>query len=432
MSTAMTRVDQVKSMLASKAAAFENALPATARKYLTGDRIVKIVGAAMSRSKYLMECTNDSILRAVMDASQLGLEIGGPLQQAHLVPYKNKHTGKREAQCIVGYGGYITLARRSGDIANVVANVVYEQDEFEPPDLASGARPVHKPYMKGDRGDWYCAYCVATFKDGTIQVEFMTKDDIMKVKARSRASSGPWITDEEQMARKTVIRRARKFWPLSSEDMRMLSMAAELEARAEAGEKTDDVIDVDFEEMKPKADELAETLAAEEPPEPEQDAPSEPEEAPGVHPPKEGETGLTLHHLGEIREMHGMDVDTWRAMLEENSIDDGDRRTHTEFRLENLEKQVNDWVREQADQNEPPPEEPAQKELAPKKPDSGPAPDIERQYLIQRCKEQGITAKKDIMLALKGAGCLKSGATTVDDLTSEDIKSYLAFADAPR
>jgi len=196
---------------------FEEALPVTVARALTPERLTKVALAAIGRSPRLMESTPESLLRSVMDAASLGLEpSGGSMGHAYLVPYRNNKTGKYEAQLIVGYRGFIELARRSGEVRTVHAHLVYERDEFLV-ELGSEPRIVHKPRFLGDRGAIIGGYCIADLRDGTQQREIMTIDEIEKIRKRSRAQNGPWQTDFEEMARKTVVRRAAKYWPLSAD-----------------------------------------------------------------------------------------------------------------------------------------------------------------------------------------------------------------------
>jgi len=215
-------------------ASFAQALPATVQRYLTPDRLTKITLSAISRAPLLLQCTPGSVLSAVMDAASLGLEpTGGAMGHAYLVPFRGK-SGQYEAQLIVGYRGYIALARRSGEIAGVEAHVVYERDRFE---LEFGRDPklVHVPSFAVDRGEIIAAYCVALLRDGAKQVEFMTRAEIDATASRSRArDNGPWRTDFAEMCRKTVVRRAAKYWPLSIE----IARAMDLEDGAEHGDAT--------------------------------------------------------------------------------------------------------------------------------------------------------------------------------------------------
>ena len=217
--------------LARSQASFAEALPATVRKYLTPERLTKITLAAISRSPQLLECTPESVLRSVMDAAALGLEPGGPLGQAYLVPFRNK--GKPEAQLIIGYRGLITLARRSGEIESVASNVVFARDRFRC-DLATGLLE-HEPFFAElpdgasqmsdddidaacDRGKPIAVYCVAKFVGGGQHVDVMTMADCEKIRRQSKAAdSGPWANFYLEMCRKSVTKRAAKYWPLSIE-----------------------------------------------------------------------------------------------------------------------------------------------------------------------------------------------------------------------
>lgn len=213
---------------------FSELIPQTLARHLTPERVSKIVLGAASRNQKLLECTTASIVKSVCELLAMGLEPGSPLGEGYLVPFWNSKIGANEATAIPGYRGYIVLARRSGQIRNVCANIVYERDAFEI-DLASSERPSHKPCFKGDRGDPICVYAIADFVDGGHHIEFMTVGDVNAIRARSKSAydkngnpSGPWATDWGQMARKTVIRRASKYWPLSIE----MANALELDDRS--------------------------------------------------------------------------------------------------------------------------------------------------------------------------------------------------------
>lgn len=200
---------------------FQEALPVTVRKTLGPERMIRVVLNAMWRLPALMKCTIPSVLLGVMDCAQLGLELAGPLGHAYLVPFKIK--GVPNATTIVGYKGYTSLAMRSGLFTGAPwANLVREADldRFEL-DLGGGQPPRHivdPRASESDRGDVVGGYCVAPFVGGGFHTEWMSVDQINAIKARSKAkNNGPWVTDEPQMQRKTVIRRAKNQWPLTSD-----------------------------------------------------------------------------------------------------------------------------------------------------------------------------------------------------------------------
>lgn len=214
----------------------EKALP----RHMDADRLARIALTTIRTTPKLLECSVPSLLGAVMQAAQLGLE-PGLLGHCYIVPY-----GK-EATFIIGYKGMIDLARRSGQIVNIYAHAVYEKDEF---DYELGLQPKlsHKPKMEGDRGQFIGAYAVAHFKDGGYQFEFMPKSEIEKRRARSAAaksSYSPWTTDYEEMAKKTVIRHMWKYLPISVEIQTAVAEKDET-IKKDITSDIDDAIDVTF------------------------------------------------------------------------------------------------------------------------------------------------------------------------------------------
>jgi len=199
-----------------------------APKHLTPDRLIKVALMARARNKALLLCSPESLLQAVINAAELGLEPSGLLGQAYLVPY-----GK-DVQLIPGYRGLIDLARRSGQISRIEAHVVHENDTF---DISYGIEPKleHKPTLSANPGKPVAVYAIAKLKDGTTQVEVMTISQVEAIRSRSKAAkSGPWVTDFEEMARKTVVRRLCKYLPLSPELQKALEFEESIESGREA------------------------------------------------------------------------------------------------------------------------------------------------------------------------------------------------------
>ncbi len=200
-------------------------------KHLTPERLIKIALVAASRNPVLLQCSQTSILQAVMQAAELGLEPSGVLGSAYLVPFRNRKTGQYEATLIPGYRGLIELALRSESVLRIEARVVRDGDTFE---LCYGTEPslIHKPDFLESDGGMIGVYAVAYLKEGPPQVEYMTKGQVDAIRVRSRsANEGPWVSDYEEMARKTVVRRLCKYLPASAG----LNRALEAESEAEAG-----------------------------------------------------------------------------------------------------------------------------------------------------------------------------------------------------
>lgn len=195
-------------------AQIESLTPSLARAVPTGisaQRFQRVVLTELRKTPALEKCRPATVLGAVMTAAQLGLEFG-PLGHAYLVPYKDTCT------LIVGYRGYIDLARRSGQLASIVARPVHANDEFDY-SYGTDEHLHHKPAM-GDRGNVIAYYGVAILKDGGRVIHVMTPDDINKYRDRSASAKGassPWNTDYDAMACKTVIRRMVPWLPMSVE-----------------------------------------------------------------------------------------------------------------------------------------------------------------------------------------------------------------------
>lgn len=187
-------------------------------KHLTAERMLNIGLVAASKNPMLLECEPISVLRCMMQASTLGLEPDTPLGLSYLVPFRNHKTGKYECQLITGYRGLIDLARRSGNIESIEAHCVFDTDEF---DFELGLTPKlkHRPSLFNEsKRNFIAAYAIAKLVGGGVQFEVMSVNDIEEIRLRSKASKhGPWVTDYNEMAKKTVIRRLSKYLPLSTE-----------------------------------------------------------------------------------------------------------------------------------------------------------------------------------------------------------------------
>lgn len=208
-------------------AALERVLP----KYLTVERLIGLTMLATTSSPQLRQCSPGSVIQALMQAAQLGLEPGGPLGHAYLVPYGNV------CQMIPGYRGLFFLAVDSGAIKKGVARLVYEGDHFE---WTQGVEETitHRPRLGGDRSDAKIigAYAVVWHPDGSTQFEVMSREEIDRVRASSKASkNGPWVDWYGEMAKKTVVKRLLKQVAISTKAQR-LADAIELDNRFESGE----------------------------------------------------------------------------------------------------------------------------------------------------------------------------------------------------
>jgi recombination protein RecT len=224
---------QLESMILKGEKGFRQLLPA----HVKVDVMMRSALAAISRTPELLNCTPSSVVLSLAQACSLGLPPNTPLQLGFLVPYK------ATCQFIIGYKGLIRLMRQSGEVDSVETDVIRSNDTFS---IRRGTDSGldHSYKVDGDRGDIIGFYSVAHIRGARRPVfEFMTKAEIDRIRDRSKASSnGPWVTDYEQMARKTTLRRLANYMPLSEE---RFERAIGIDNAAE-GEAPDfsDVIDV--------------------------------------------------------------------------------------------------------------------------------------------------------------------------------------------
>jgi recombination protein RecT len=159
----------------------------------------------------LLQCTKASIAASVLEASDLGLSLSRSGGEAYLIPRRNKQE-VLECHFMAGYQGLIKLAREAGT-HYVHARSVCTNDEFEwgwTPELEF----VHRLQRGRARGAIELVYAVALLDSGELLGQVMEVDEVQAIRSRSqRPKEGPWVTDWESMAWKTVIRQLAKFLP---------------------------------------------------------------------------------------------------------------------------------------------------------------------------------------------------------------------------
>lgn len=206
---------------------FKEQLSLACGEAIKPEHFLRVAITAMNKNPKLLECTKESVFRCMLDSAAFGVELNG--RDAHLIPYG------REATLIIDYKGYVRLVMNTGLVSNIHADVVCENDDFE---YNLGEVKRHVIDFKKPRGSVYAVYCIVTMKDGTKKAEVMSNDDVEAIRKRSRSgSSGPWITDRAEMAKKTVFRRLQKWLPLSPEIQEKLDK----DMRAEFAELADSI-----------------------------------------------------------------------------------------------------------------------------------------------------------------------------------------------
>lgn len=203
-------------------------------RHINPDRMARIALTAFRMNPKLGECDPRSVFAAVIQSSQLGLEVG-LMGEAHLVPFKG------QCQLIPGYIGLMKLARQSGLVQDIYAHDVRVNDKFT---LKLGMErslehepltgPGGFPASDEERGEVVGFYAVAVFKDGSRTFVAMSRKEVEKIRDGSRGYQSAkqykresvWDTDFVAMGLKTVIRRLCKFLPKSPELATALAMDA--------------------------------------------------------------------------------------------------------------------------------------------------------------------------------------------------------------
>ena len=242
-------MDRFKQELAMRESHLRSLLP----QAMTVDKFQGIVVAAVADNMDLLECDRGSLLKACLSAAELGLSLNKSMGEADILKVWDNRLKKNVAQFRPRYKGLMKLAMQSGEVLKIESRLVHENDVFEVEE-GLDARIVHKHGLS-NRGAMVGAYCVWKLKNGETQFEVMNKEQILAIRDRSSAKTkdgnivGPWKTDEAEMWRKTVVRRASKYMPLSTEAQRAVAVDNQAEGVIEADEITGSEIDItDFDE----------------------------------------------------------------------------------------------------------------------------------------------------------------------------------------
>ena len=207
---ALAKQDPVTAMIDNMKSSIARAVP----QHIGAERMARVLMTEIRKNPKLTECmaTPDgkaSLLGSLMLSAQLGLE-PGPLGHSYLVPFGGK------VEFLIGYRGYLDLARRSGNVKTVSAEIVYSNDLFER-ELGLNRNLRHVP-AEDDRGEIRGVYATYELVNGGKDFFYLTVAEANKYRARSKAKdSGPWKTDYEAMLKKTALKRLFNLMPMSPE-----------------------------------------------------------------------------------------------------------------------------------------------------------------------------------------------------------------------
>jgi len=219
----LTQITNVKELLWNDAAKIQ--LQQVAAAHMKPERMMRLMANAIRTTPKLGECDPMSLLGGLMTCAGLGLEPNTIMGHAYLIPFKNNRKGITEVQLVVGYKGLIDLARRSGHITSISANIHYSDDDVWEYEEGTEARLRHIPGAQ--EGDKRHAYAIAKFRDGGHAYVVLPWAKVMKIRNGSlgwqtavkfnATDRNPWKSHEDEMAKKTAIRALAKYLPLSVE-----------------------------------------------------------------------------------------------------------------------------------------------------------------------------------------------------------------------
>ncbi|MGE3650604.1 MAG: recombinase RecT [Reyranellaceae bacterium] len=193
-------------------------------KHLTPERMLRLATTSINGSAKLRQCSPDSVIAAVVTASQLGLEIGVG-GQAFLVPYKVDN--QYRAQLIPGWQGLIDLVARAGK-ATAWTGAVYQGDAFDF-ELSSAPYLRHKPLGPRDPAGLQFVYAVGRVKDAEHPIiEAWPIEQVWQHRDQFNRQGGDHysVRHPEMYARKVVLLQVIKYLPRSVQLIEALDLSA--------------------------------------------------------------------------------------------------------------------------------------------------------------------------------------------------------------
>lgn len=236
-------------------------------RHLNPERMLRVMAQAVYKTPKLAECEPMTLLGSMMACASFGLEPNTPLGHAYLIPFEKRRkqgnewvTERVDVNLIIGYRGFIDLARRSGNLVSIHADVVYgaygdmPADEFSF-EYGSNMHLRHVPIGDNQGRPPIWAYAHASLKDGQA-FEALPYARVLRIRDNSQGfqaalaakqeaernpnksgwkmrsfDSSPWVAHEHEMAAKTMIRRLSKALPMSIE----FANAVQLDAMSDTG-----------------------------------------------------------------------------------------------------------------------------------------------------------------------------------------------------
>lgn len=179
----------------------------------------------LMHNSYLLDVAikNPTSLRLAMyNVAAVGLSLNPNQGLAYLIPRRLRSSEDPKVMLDISYRGLISIGVETGAIHWAKPELVYSNDKkFIYKGVAQIPEHDFDPFDT-DRGDVRGGYCIAELSTGGVLVEAMSKADMDKIRNKSEAYKkgfGPWVEWEDQMQLKSIVKRASKWWPISTPRM---------------------------------------------------------------------------------------------------------------------------------------------------------------------------------------------------------------------
>lgn len=242
-------------------ASFREQVAAALPAHIGVDQMMRIALTEVRMNPDLQKCTVPSFMGSLLKAAQAGLR-PGMFGEGWIIARWNGKLSSLEATFQPGYQGLAQLAYRSGEVADIVAEPVYEADHFRYR-LGSDPSIEHVPDWEAEHRDEdiVAFYAVVKLKNGGKLMKVMPRRDVDLVRdtygphTKAGKLVGPWVDSYPAMGAKTVLIQALKLAPKESE---RLSAALQAESDAIFGDR----VAAATVERKPVAERVAERIGA--------------------------------------------------------------------------------------------------------------------------------------------------------------------------
>ena len=208
--------NQVSQVIATiETQAFKDQLKSLLPTHVKVDQFLSVARRGIHGNKALNFQTMDkaTLYSSILKASEQGMKLDG--EEGALVQYGSS------VQFMKMIKGVKKQLRNSGEIKEISAEVVYQNDKFEFWIDDEGKHLKHTPNFMSDRGEPMAAYSVITTKDGGRFITVMSKHEIEAVQSASKTGKtnfSPWNGPfKTEMWKKSVLRRNAKDAPSSTD-----------------------------------------------------------------------------------------------------------------------------------------------------------------------------------------------------------------------